>query len=48
VPFLDVLEDEVEELKVLLEDWGKGQEKEMKFYGRDIISAGGIGNLIMI
>ena len=48
ISYLMTLEDEVEELKILLEDWQKGFDKECEKYGNDLITSGGIGNLIML
>jgi len=48
IPYFDVLEDEVEMLKILLENWKKGNDKDKSFYGKDLVVSAGIGNLIMV
>lgn len=43
-----MLEDEVEELKILITDWRIGSDRDLAFYGQDLITAAGMGNLIMV
>ena len=48
IPYLHVLEDEVVDMKARLAKWKVGHDRDRAHYGNDLITAAGMGNLIMV